>query len=65
MDLGRILIDGQNISEVTQYSLHESIAMIPQDPLLFHRSLMENIHYSRVKATEEVLIEAAKKTHTL
>ncbi|XCI75581.1 MAG: ATP-binding cassette domain-containing protein [Flavobacteriales bacterium] len=34
MDSGRILIDGQNISEVTQDSLHEAIAMIPQDPLL-------------------------------
>jgi ATP-binding cassette subfamily B protein len=60
---GAILIDGQDIRDVTQNSLRENIAMIPQDPSLFHRSLMENIRYGRVGATDEKVIEAAKKAH--
>ena len=58
---GRIEIDGQNIADVTQDSLREQIAMIPQDPMLFHRSLMENIRYGKLDATDEEVIEAAKK----
>src|SRR5690606_28664966 len=42
---GKILIDGQNIADVTQHSLRGSIALIPQDPSLFHRSLRDNIKY--------------------
>jgi len=60
---GCILIDGQDISKVTQDSLREQISMIPQDPSLFHRSLMENIRYGRLEATEEEVIEASKKAH--
>ena len=60
---GAILIDGQDISDVTQDSLHENIAMIPQDPSLFHRSLMENIRYGRIDSTDEEVIEAAIKAH--
>jgi ATP-binding cassette subfamily B protein len=60
---GRILIDGQDISKVTQNSLREQISMIPQDPSLFHRSLMENIRYGRLDATDEEVIEASKKAH--
>ena len=60
---GRILIDGQDIRDVTQSSLHTLISMIPQDPSLFHRSLIENIQYSRPEATDEEVIEAAKKAH--
>ncbi|HJN37507.1 MAG TPA: ABC transporter ATP-binding protein [Gammaproteobacteria bacterium] len=60
---GAILIDGQDIRDVSQDSLHEKIAMIPQDPSLFHRSLMENIRYGRIDATDEEVIEAAKKAH--
>ena len=61
--LGSILIDGQDIRNVTQDSLHAAIGMIPQDPSLFHRSLMENIRYGRVNATDEEVIEAAKRAH--
>lgn len=50
---GAILIDGQDIRDVTQDSLRENIAMIPQDPSLFHRSLMENIRYGRADSTDE------------
>ncbi|OEY87190.1 ABC transporter permease [Wolbachia pipientis] len=60
---GAILIDGQSIRDVTQDSLRENIAMIPQDPSLFHRSLMENIRYGRMDATDEEVIDAAKKAH--
>lgn len=60
---GAILIDGQDIRDVTQDSLRENIAMIPQDPSLFHRSLMENIRYGRIDASDEEVIEAAKKAH--
>ncbi len=61
---GRILIDGQDISKVTQGSLREQISMIPQDPSLFHRSLMENIRYGCLDATDEEVIEASKKAHS-
>ena len=60
---GAILIDGQGIRDVRQDSLHESIAMIPQDPSLFHRSLMDNIRYGRIDATDAEVMEAAKKAH--
>lgn len=60
---GTILIDGQDIRDVTQDSLRKNIAMIPQDPSLFHRSLMENIRYGRIDASDEEVIDAAKKAH--
>lgn len=60
---GHILIDGQDIRDVTQDSLRNNIAMIPQDPSLFHRTLMENIRYGLIDATDEEVIEAAKKAH--
>ncbi|AMP92599.1 ABC transporter ATP-binding protein [Legionella pneumophila subsp. pascullei] len=60
---GQILIDGQNLSEVTQESLRQAIAMIPQDPTLFHRSLMDNIRYGRTDATDEEVILASRKAH--
>lgn len=63
IDKGKILIDGQNISAVTQDSLHDAIALVPQDPALFHRSLMENIRYGRRDASDEEVMEAAKKAH--
>jgi ATP-binding cassette subfamily B protein len=63
VEYGRILIDGQDISKVTQNSLRNAIAMIPQEPVLFHRTLMENIRYGNPKATDEEVIEACKKAH--
>ncbi len=61
VDGGRILIDGQDISHIAQASLRASIALVPQDPALFHRSLAENISYARPDATMEEIIEAAKR----
>lgn len=60
---GRILIDGQDIRAMTQDSLHSQLSLIPQDPNLFHRSLLENIRYGRLDATDEEVVEAARKAH--
>jgi ATP-binding cassette subfamily B protein len=57
---GKILIDGQDISRVTQESLRKNISLVPQDPILFHRSLMENIRYGKPEATDKEVIAAAK-----
>jgi ATP-binding cassette, subfamily B, bacterial len=56
---GRILIDGQDVSRVTQASLREAIGVVPQDISLFHRSVMENIRYGRPDASDEEVHEAA------
>ena len=60
---GSILIDGQNIQDCTQDSLRENISIIPQDPSLFQRSIMENIRYGKIGATDEEVMLAAKKAH--
>jgi len=60
---GSIRIDGQKINAVTQQSLHEAISLVPQDPILFHRTLMENIRYGRADATDEEVMEAATHAH--
>lgn len=60
---GQILIDGVNIAEMTQDSLHAQVGLIPQDPTLFHRSLIDNIRYGRLGATEAEVVEAARQAH--
>lgn len=60
---GKIEIDGQNINQVTQGSLREVVSFVPQDPILFHRSLLDNIRYGQTNATEEQVIEASKLAH--
>ncbi|MBL3284485.1 putative ABC transporter ATP-binding protein [Rickettsiales endosymbiont of Paramecium tredecaurelia] len=60
---GAILIDEQDIRRVTSESLRLAINMIPQDPVLFHRSLMENIRCGKKDASDEEVIQAAKKAH--
>ncbi len=60
---GTISIDGQNIAGMTQESLRNAVSFVPQEPVLFHRSLMENIRYGRRDASDEEVIEAAKKAH--
>jgi len=57
---GKILIDGVDISNISQKNLREHIAFVPQDPVLFHRSLMENIRYGRRNATDEEVIKAGE-----
>jgi ATP-binding cassette subfamily B protein len=60
---GDILIDNQSIKAVSQDSLRQNISMIPQDISLFHRSLMDNIKYGNVDASEEDIIKASKQAH--
>ena len=60
IDGGRILIDGQDIAGVTRESLRRSIALVPQEPMLFHRSLAENIAYARPGASAAEIEEAAR-----
>ena len=60
---GHILIDGQDTSTVTQESLRQAISIVPQEPILFHRTLAENISYGRPDATRDEIIEAARQAH--
>lgn len=57
---GKILIDGIDISSISQKNLRENIGFVPQDPSLFHRTLMENIRYGRRDATDEEVREASR-----
>ena len=57
---GEVLIDGHNVNDVTQESLRSQIGMMPQDTFLFSASIMENIRYGKLDATDEEVIEAAK-----
>ena len=65
VDHGAIRIDNQDIAKVTQKSLREAIAYVPQEPMLFHRSLRENIAYGKPDATDEEVFEAAKQANAL
>lgn len=60
---GSITIDDQDIKNVTQKSLRENISLVPQDPILFHRTLKDNIRYGKRDATDEEVIEAARLAH--
>ena len=62
---GRILIDGADISRCTQQSLRRQVAYVPQEALLFHRSIAENIAYGRPDATPEEIREAARQANAL
>lgn len=63
IDAGSIEIDGIDIRNVTQSDLRQHIAYVPQEPLLFHRSIRENIAYYRLDATEEEIVRAAQAAH--
>lgn len=60
---GTIAIDGQDISQVTQSDLRDAVAYVPQEPMLFHRSLSENIAYGRPGATQKEIEHVAKLAH--
>ncbi|WP_102372591.1 ABC transporter ATP-binding protein [Enorma phocaeensis] len=62
---GSISIDGQDIAHVSQVSLRQHIAYVPQEPLLFHRTVRENIAYGRPDATEEEILAAAREANAL
>ena len=61
LQAGRILIDGVDIATVTQASLRRSIAVVPQDPALFHRMIADNIAYARPDATADEIMLAARR----
>ena len=65
VESGTITIDGQDIAAVTQKSLRENIAYVPQEPMLFHRSLSENIAYAKPGATNKEIRAAAKQANAL
>ena len=60
---GRILVDGQDIAQVTQTSLRRAISLVPQEPALFHRSLARNIAYGRPGADPAMIMDAARRAH--
>lgn len=60
---GSILIDGQDIRSITQDDLRRAISYVPQESILFHRSIKENISYGKSDATDTEIIEVAKKAH--
>ena len=62
---GRVLVDGQDVSRCTQQSLRRQVAYVPQEALLFHRSIRENIAYGRPDATEDEIREAARRANAL
>lgn len=62
---GKITVDEQNIADVTQESLRRQIAYVPQEPMLFHRSLQENIAYGKPSASQEDIHYAAKQANAL
>ena len=61
LQAGRIVIDGQDVARVTQVSLRRAIAVVPQDPALFHRTIAENIAYGKPDATQEEIVATARK----
>ena len=63
VEQGRILIDGQDIAKVAQRSLREAVTVVPQDPILFHRSLAANIAYAKPGASHEEIVTAAKRAN--
>lgn len=60
---GKVLIDGQDISKVAQESLWHNVSLVPQDPILFHRTLKENIAYGKPGATDDEILAASKAAH--
>lgn len=65
IDSGQITIDNQNIADTTQASLHQAIAYVAQEPLMFHRSMRENIAYGKPDAEDDEIINAAKQAHAM
>jgi len=65
LNAGKISIDGQNITEVTQKSLRQNLTLVPQTPELFHRTLRENLIFAKENATQEEVLSAVKKAKAL
>ena len=63
VERGRILVGGQSIADISQASLRETIAYVPQDPAMFHRTIADNIRFARPPATDEEVRHAAALAH--
>jgi ATP-binding cassette subfamily B protein len=63
LDSGEIIIDGYDISKIKQHDLRRAIAYVPQEPILFHRSLKENIQFGKPSATEQDIAKASEQAH--
>ncbi len=63
IDRGVIRIDGQDIATCQQESLRRHLSLVPQEPILFHRSLAENISYGRIGASQKEIVDAARRAH--
>ncbi len=63
IDEGKILIDGQNIASAKQHDVRKSIAYVPQEPVMFHRSLIDNIRYGKLDASDDEVMRVAKLAH--
>jgi ATP-binding cassette subfamily B protein len=63
LEAGAILIDGEDVADLTQASLRQAIALVPQDPALFHRTISENIAYGRPDATSDEIVASARRAH--
>jgi len=63
VEAGAVLIDSQDIATAKLHDLRSSIAYVPQEPIMFHRSILENIRYGNLKASEATVIAAAKQAH--
>jgi ATP-binding cassette subfamily B protein len=63
IDSGAIKLDGQNIAQITQDDLHRAIAYVPQEPIMFHRSLFDNIQYGQFDASRQAVLRAAQAAH--
>jgi ATP-binding cassette subfamily B protein len=63
INAGELVIDGQNIAGVRIADLRQAIAYVPQEPIMFHRSIRENIRYGQLDASDEAVIDAAKKAN--
>jgi len=64
LESGKILIDGQDISKVTQHSLRKNISIVPQDTILFHRTISENIEYGKLGAGIKEIKKSAELSHS-
>jgi ATP-binding cassette subfamily B protein len=65
VDAGNITIDSQNITDISQDDLHRAIAYVPQEPMLFHRTLRENIAYGKADASEDEIIKVAEQANAM
>jgi len=63
IDGGQILIDGQNIANLTQDDLRRNLAYVPQEPIMFHRTLLDNIRYGQFETSEKKVLAVAKMAH--